>query len=148
MIKDGKADIEEKVLQKENKVKEDVTAFLKIVGVKVDIVPFIAASGLRGDNIGKKLAAYKTPEEFNFALSRLVETYNSFNLEAIKAKADGVGAKTVFENDGILILQIDNFNQSKSLGSSSWCISRDPHYFSSYTENDNKQYFIYNFNKD
>lgn len=100
------------------------------------------------DNIGKKLAAYKTPEEFNFALSRLVETYNSFNLEAIKAKADGVGAKTVFENDGILILQIDNFNQSKSLGSSSWCISRDPHYFSSYTENDNKQYFIYNFNKD
>jgi hypothetical protein len=31
------------------------------------------------------------------------------------------------------------------LGSSSWCISRDKHYFDSYTSNEKNQYFIYNF---
>jgi len=37
-----------------NKVKEDTTALLKQVGYKAEEVPFIAASGLMGDNVAKK----------------------------------------------------------------------------------------------
>lgn len=39
---------------KYNKVKEEVGALLKTAGFKVDEVPFIPASGLKGDNVVKK----------------------------------------------------------------------------------------------
>ena len=47
-----------------NKTKEDVTGLLKAVGIKPEKVTFIAAAGLRGDNIGKKstnMPWYKGP---------------------------------------------------------------------------------------
>jgi elongation factor 1-alpha len=47
-----------------NKVKEDVTILLKTVGVKIESVAFVAASGLKGDNVGKKsdkMPWYKGP---------------------------------------------------------------------------------------
>ncbi len=47
-----------------NKVKEDVSTLLKQVGINPETTPFIAASGLKGDNIGKKsenMAWYKGP---------------------------------------------------------------------------------------
>ncbi|OGJ21117.1 translation elongation factor EF-1 subunit alpha [Candidatus Pacearchaeota archaeon RBG_13_36_9] len=47
-----------------NKVKEDVSALLKSVGYKLDKVTFIAASGLKGDNVAKKsenMSWYKGP---------------------------------------------------------------------------------------
>ncbi len=47
-----------------NKVKEDVTELLKKVGIKPDDVPFLAVSGLKGDNIYKRsdqMSWYKGP---------------------------------------------------------------------------------------
>ncbi len=47
-----------------NKVKEEVSGLLKAVGVKVENVPFLAVSGLKGDNIKEKSANmswYKGP---------------------------------------------------------------------------------------
>ncbi len=47
-----------------NKVKEDISKLLQTVGYKVDEVEFIAASGLKGDNIAKKsenMPWYKGP---------------------------------------------------------------------------------------
>ena len=47
-----------------NKVKEDVSAVLKAVGIKPETVTFIAASGFHGDNVVKKSAKmpwYKGP---------------------------------------------------------------------------------------
>jgi len=47
-----------------NKVKEDLTALLKTVGVNTEKVTFLAVSGLKGDNIAKKsdqMAWYKGP---------------------------------------------------------------------------------------
>ncbi len=50
--------------EKFNKVKADVSALLKTAGLNVDKITFIAASGLKGDNITKKspnMAWYKGP---------------------------------------------------------------------------------------
>lgn len=50
--------------EKYNKVKEDAGALLKQVGFNPDDVPFIAASGLKGDNVAKKsenMSWYKGP---------------------------------------------------------------------------------------
>jgi len=47
-----------------NKVKEDVSALLKTVGLKPETTPFIACSGLKGDNVAKKsenMPWYKGP---------------------------------------------------------------------------------------
>jgi len=50
--------------EKFNQVKKEATDLLKQVGYNPDEVPFIAASGLKGDNVGKKsenMAWYKGP---------------------------------------------------------------------------------------
>lgn len=104
-------------------------------------------SSIIQDMIGKKLAAYKSPDEFNNALNMLLNTINQFNDEAINIKAFNTNANIIIKNDEYTIIEISDFNQSKNLGSSSWCISRDEHYFNSYTKNRNHQYFIFDFNK-
>lgn len=99
------------------------------------------------DYVGKKLAAFKTPEQFNGALNKFLGSLNSFTLDATKAKANTYGVEVISENDNKLILRIKNFNQSHAMGSASWCISRDESYFKSYADH-REQYFIFDFSKD
>lgn len=99
------------------------------------------------DYVGKKLAAFKTPEQFNGALNKFLGSLNSFTLDATKAKADTYGVEVISENDNKLILRIKDFDQSHAMGSASWCISRDESYFKSYADN-REQYFIFDFSKD
>lgn len=98
--------------------------------------------------IGKKLAAYKTPEEFNKSLQSLLNGLNGFNMEAVQQKASNLNVNIISNEKNTLILEIKTFEQSSLLGSPSWCISRNPTYYDSYTENNNKQYFIYQFDKE
>lgn len=105
-------------------------------------------SSVLQDNIGKKIAAYHTPEEFNSGLKGLLNTFSDFTPEKIKEKAAACKADIIVEDDNKIIIKIEDFKQSKIMGSSSWCISRDEHYFKSYVGEYNHQYFIYDFNKD
>lgn len=97
--------------------------------------------------IGKKIASFKSSEEFNDGLLNVVNIFNSFEPEIILNKIQKIGSKLISFEDNIMIMQITSFEQSKYLGSASWCISRNNSYFTSYTENNNKQYFVYDFNK-
>lgn len=97
------------------------------------------------DYIGKKIAAYKTPEQFNEGLSSFLKSFNGFDMQSMVLKAENAGVQIISESDDILIVEIENYEQSKKLGSSSWCIVRDEAYFNSYTGDGNKQYFIYDF---
>lgn len=103
--------------------------------------------------IGKKLAAFKTPEDFNNSLTKLLTSFNGFTQENIIDKFSKITENNenniIISENNILVLKINNFDESKELGSSSWCISRDDHYFNSYVGyGDNKQYFLYDFNKE
>lgn len=100
------------------------------------------------DTIGKKMAAFKTSEDFNEALTKLLNTYNEFAPSIIEHKANIHNIKIVVNEDNIMVLKIDDFEKSKLMGSSSWCISRTEHYFDSYTRDNASQYFIYDFNQD
>lgn len=100
------------------------------------------------DNIGRKLAAFNTPEDFNNALRKVVQTFNGFDERAYIEKANRYGADIVSNSHDILVLQIDNFDQSNKLGSPSWCISRDQYYFDSYCNTNSVQFFMYDFSKD
>lgn len=100
------------------------------------------------DYIGKKIAAYKTPEDFNKGLTKFLNSFNDFSMDAVVNKAENAGVKIISQADDILIVQIEDYEQSKLLGSSSWCIVRDESYFNSYTDGGNKQYFLFDFSKD
>lgn len=97
--------------------------------------------------VGKKIAKYKTSEEFNESLLNFLKSFNSFNNESIINIANDCGASVVFEDPkyNTLILKIDTFEQSKRLGSTSWCISSQENYFNSYVQDGGGQYFFYNF---
>lgn len=99
------------------------------------------------DYIGKKLAAFKQPEEFNNALKQFADSLNSFTMEATVKKAETFGVQLISNTENILILKIKDFTQSEAMGSSSWCISRDEEYFKSYAD-DREQYFLFDFTKD
>lgn len=99
------------------------------------------------DSIGKKIAGFKDSNSFNEALTRMYNSYSDFSLENMLIKSSSNNIEIISNEDNILILKIENFDQSKRLGSSSWCISRDDYYFNSYTKDGNQQYFIFNFNK-
>lgn len=97
--------------------------------------------------IGKKLAAVETETMFNDNIKSLINSFNDFDIESIKIKAASNKVKVISDVDNILIMEIENFEQSKKLGSGSWCISRNKTYFEQYTEKGAKQYFIYDFNQ-
>lgn len=97
--------------------------------------------------VGKKIAAFKTPEQFNQALGTFLESLNSFTMEATLNKADKFGIEVISERDDKLILKINNFAESKTMGSASWCIARDESYFKSYAEY-REQYFLMDFSKE
>ena len=105
-------------------------------------------SSLLQNDIGKKIAAFHTSDDFNLALKKLLDSYGEFTPDKIKAKALQCKAHIVYEDDNKIILDIDDFKQSQIMGSSSWCISREKHYFESYVGSRNHQYFIYDFSKD
>lgn len=118
--------------------KQSYKLFKELYDLKIDLKTV-------QEMIGKKLAAVESEEMFNTNIQNMINTFNDFNMEAIKIKAKSTKAKIISDNNEMLILEIANFEQSKSLGSGSWCISRDKTYFDQYTENGAKQYFIYDF---
>lgn len=101
------------------------------------------------DNIGKKLAAYHTVEQFEKGLMGYVNSINKFEKEDIKLKVQNNNAEILLEEEDLLILKIRDFEASKNLGEgSTWCIIRNKSFFNTYVKNQNNhQYFVYDFSK-
>jgi hypothetical protein len=98
-------------------------------------------------NIGSKIAGIKTQEDFTFVVKQLYASLSGFNAEAKKSVADDLKANVIVDNQDILVLEIENYEQSRKLGSSSWCIVRDAMYFDEYVRKGSRQFFIYDFSK-
>lgn len=96
------------------------------------------------EQIGSKIAAYKTPEDFYTGLKKLYGVLSNFTKDLILEKVSKNNTKITYENDDIIILEIKRFEESALFGAPSWCISRDITYYTSYT-NGSKQYIVYNF---
>lgn len=101
------------------------------------------------DNIGKKLAVYKSQEEFEKSLVNYINSINEFDMESVKLKSEKQDTEIVLEEKNLLILKIKDFAASKSLGAgTNWCISRSESFFNNYVKsNGNHQYFVYDFSK-
>src|SRR5690606_34900688 len=88
-----------------------------------------------------------TSDEFNAGLQKIIDSINNFDPDIISDKSKNLNINTLYKEDNVYVFKIDNFEQSKAIGSTSWCISRHEHYFDSYTENNAVQLFIFDFNK-
>lgn len=108
-----------------------------------------------------KLAAVKKTVDLNDLVLSVLSQYTNHTMESIKklCNVKNISAKEIFSKDGMLALQIDDYDASKALGSPKWCISYEEQYFNQYIHRDdyvlgeegsigipNKQLFIWNFN--
>ncbi len=103
------------------------------------------------DYMMKKIAAFKTSEEFNTALSSLINSLSGgWDGESVMSRVEVGGGilvhhlETKNPEGSIVIAKIPNYKASKELGSTSWCISRSESYFKHYTLGFGVQYFIWN----
>jgi hypothetical protein len=97
--------------------------------------------------IGKKIALFKTSSDLNKALQKQIDIFDGFTIDAMIDKFKRNNINNYMTQNNLLICEIENYLQSVMLGSSSWCICYSNSLFNKYTENEGKQYFIYDFSK-
>lgn len=97
--------------------------------------------------VGKKIAAFKTPDEFNRHLERYLSKINGFSPEIILEAVEECAAVLVSNVDDIIIVETEFYQQMNHLGSNNWCIVRDEGYYDDYAGNGNRQYIVFDFNK-
>lgn len=106
------------------------------------------SKGVIQNLVGKKLSAINTQEEFKNYLEKVIEHISSFSEDILMDKLKTNNITPVISKNNVVIFEIDTFEQSQQLGSPSWCISRENYYFNSYKNENTKQYFMYDFNRD
>jgi hypothetical protein len=97
--------------------------------------------------VGKKLASFETQEDFKAYINKLANQFSGFNIDALQPSLDKYGLKPIISEDNLYVFEIDTFEQSKEIGSPSWCIARSQHYFDSYKTDTTHQYFIFDYSK-
>lgn len=101
------------------------------------------------DNIGKKMAGFKTSAEVNDALKKYVNSLQEFEADATVKKAANFETNVAHHTEDMVILKINNYEASKALGSGSWCISRHESHFDSYAGSKDKlQFFVFDYTKE
>lgn len=96
--------------------------------------------------VGKKIALFKDCYMLEDYLEKLNEEITDFTPEILELRLKRNKIEPIFSKDNIVVFKVDKFEQSKDLGSTCWCISRDLDHFQNYKNNSN-QYFIYDFNE-
>ena len=96
------------------------------------------------DFYSKKGGRYKTSDKLYSDTESLINNLSGgWDVDSIKYKPE----ELVYKDSSTLILHIENYKRSCDLGSKHWCISTDEYMWKNYTEDFNKQYFIYDFSK-
>ena len=96
------------------------------------------------DFYSKKGGRYKTIDKLIEDTNNLLDNLGGeWNVDGIKY----LDKELVYKDDTTLILHVDSYKRSCILRSQHWCISTDEGNWRKYTENFNKQYFIYDFTK-
>ncbi len=141
---------EHKLLQYSNSILSNKYKFLLdeevLKSFKVLLDNGISKKSLQ-DIVGKKIASIKDSEQFNKYLSKVIDHFSGFTIEILSEKLKSFNIKEDYNQNGLVIFEVKNFEESKAFGSPSWCISRYKNYFTDYTSNDSRQFFIYDFNK-
>jgi hypothetical protein len=99
----------------------------------------------------KKLSKIKSIDELLDKMEELYERIKGgLDYDSVKERIEKI-SNLVYENNNRLIALITSFDESQELGSKSWCISTDEHYWEQYLEEEELMietniYFIWDFN--
>lgn len=104
------------------------------------------------------VSASAVNDDFSFLINMIKDSLNSsydWNKEDllgfIKRNDLCKGVKVVHDNGNILVLEIPNFNASRTIcgnGRTTWCLTREESYFNQYAgKSDCRQYFYFDFSK-
>jgi hypothetical protein len=81
-------------------------------------------------------------------LKNVFQQLDGFTPENLERTINKFGIEPFYSKDNIIAFKIDKYEECKELGSPSWCIHREESYFNTYTNNDCRQFIIYDFEKD
>lgn len=96
----------------------------------------------------KKIAKYKSKDELEIGLNLYATRRRGWSKESYIAKIRDTGLECSEIRKEILLTEIETYEQSSKIGSSNWCIATDDYFFEDYTKNYQRQYFVYDFNKE
>lgn len=117
----------------------------------IDLLKDIYEQKISKDNlqkfVGKKIAAFETPQDLNKHLISFLSKLDGFDMETLMNKATEVGATIVSNDFDRLIVETTDYEQMKELGTTSWCIVRDEGYYDDYTCYGKRQYIVFDFTK-
>ena len=101
------------------------------------------------DFIGKKIITYinKSPEEFNNALSDVVETLISWDINKYKKNKILNKSDILEESEQTLLVDMNTTEKVNQYGSDMWCIKRDENYYQEYKSEGLRFFNFLDFNK-
>ncbi len=116
---------------------------MSLAGISVDTVR---------KEIGRKIAAIKTPKEFEEQAQRLLAHHSKWERSVVESRilkhnlVEGVDYDVFFDNGfNSISLRIHTFKASQAFGSIMWCITRTNAMFRSYRRDGSDYIFILNF---
>lgn len=98
----------------------------------------------------KNIALYNDTETLNHFLEVLIKKDKLDSTRVfLDIEENNLDVDMLYNDDKYLVLNINNFEASKKLGSSQWCISTSESYYNSYLKGDDKRnhLFFYDFTK-
>lgn len=99
-------------------------------------------------DFAKKISKFKDQKSLHDGLTLFSLRFRGWEKTLYTEKIEKYGSTYRETNDNKIIVQIDDYNTSSKLGASSWCISTDEYWFDDYTDNYQRQYFVFDFNKE
>ena len=101
------------------------------------------------NNLGSKLAAIKTSEQFNLYLSDTLGFDVSWDKTSIINKIERSNCEVLTIQDNKIFFDVNTYSQTSSLGSQQWCLTRSKSQLSTYAYEENERLvFVYDTNKD
>lgn len=100
------------------------------------------------DYIGKKLAMLTTPEEFTAFVKEVHDKLFDFGKFSTMTLLESINKEALLHTTEECVIHIENFAESRKLGTSNWCISRDNSYFDDYVRTSRRQYFVFDYTKE
>lgn len=93
-----------------------------------------------------KIGAYKTSDGLLADLILFKNKNITWNIKHYKLLIDSLNAKIIEEKEDYIIVQINDYEACKALGSQSWCITRRESTYNHYTSRLKRQMIILDFN--
>lgn len=123
----------------ENITKREDVERMNELSITLDLIDTIQNKGFDRKIIEKslsKIAAFKSPSDFQVALKQIINS-DKLNSEKVISliEKENLNVDIVYNKNNKLAIAIRDFDASKVLGSSEWCISYSLNYYDDYLEN-------------